>query len=229
MRSNRFLFLLFLSLYLIAGLSLVITGSVAHSHAKHFSKITGSSLVSGADFIITLGVFILILSFVGFIGTYKNRPILLKTFIGLLSIILLLQLIAAIIAFSLHDKAEDQLRTRLIKTLVNYKDESISRQWDSLQQTWSCCGVDEPSDWQKLGGLTDLPKSCCVQNDCLSTLNNNGTGVFQTGCYNSVLNLFFRFSKALGGVTIFFFLIELFGLILGIFVVRDASNNYGTV
>lgn len=228
MRSNRFLFLLCLSLYLIGGFSLLITGSVAHSHAKHFAKISGSSLVSGADFIISLGVFVLILSSLGFYGTYKNRSSFLKIFIGFLSIILLLQLIAAIVAFSLHDKAEDQLRTRLIQSLTKYKEDSIGRQWDFLQRSWSCCGVDQPSDWQKLAQQEDLPKSCCVQPDCLSTVNN-GTAYFETGCYQSVLNIFFRYSKALGGVTIFFFLVELVGLILAIFVIRDSSNSYGTV
>jgi len=82
MRSNKLLFLIFLVLYFIAGLSLLITGSVAHRHAKQcklnfniyliinslkflVSEITGYSLMSGAGFIIALGVIIIILSAVG--------------------------------------------------------------------------------------------------------------------------------------------------------------------
>ena len=84
MRSNKLLFLIFLVVYFIAGLSLLITGSVAHRHATQckspkwnrfrtslkstwflVSVITGYSLMSGAGFVIALGVIIIILSIVG--------------------------------------------------------------------------------------------------------------------------------------------------------------------
>ncbi len=81
MRSNKLFFLIFLVLYFIAGLSLLITGSVAHRHATQcklnlidwiinqlkfsVSVITGYSLMSGAGFVIALGVIIIVLSAVG--------------------------------------------------------------------------------------------------------------------------------------------------------------------
>ncbi len=85
MRLNKILFLVFLVLYFIAGLSLLITGSVAHRHASqckysfpltyHFNdgnffsslvaEITGHSIMSGAGFVIALGVIIILLSIVG--------------------------------------------------------------------------------------------------------------------------------------------------------------------
>ena len=82
MRLHKNLFLVFLVLYFIAGLSLLITGSVAHQHAAQCksrrtripqpadvrsvdAEITGHSLMSGAGFIIALGVIIILLSFVG--------------------------------------------------------------------------------------------------------------------------------------------------------------------
>jgi len=229
MRSNKLLFLIFLVLYFIAGLSLLITGSVAHRHATQFSKITGYSLMSGAGFIIALGVIIIVLAAVGFIGAYKNRLSLLQAFVGSLFIIILLQLIAAIIAFTLRNKAEDQLRAKLINSLPEYKsgDKEVINEWDNLQQTWSCCGVENQDDWPKYA-KRDPPNSCCPNKDC-SKPPDNSTAIFTKGCYGSALDLYFRYSKALGGVSLFFFFVEVVGLVLAVFLLRDLKNNYGSV
>jgi len=230
MRSNKLLFLIFLVLYFIAGLSLLITGSVAHRHATQFSVITGYSLMSGAGFVIALGVIILVLSIVGFIGAYKNRLSLLQVFIGSLFIVLLLQLIAAIVAFTLRNKAEDKLRTKLINSLPDYSkgNAEVRNEWDNLQQTWLCCGVDNLVDWVKYGKREGPPDSCCPNTVCTTT-PANVTNYFSHGCYESALNLYFKYSKALGGVSLFFFFVEVVGLILGILLLRDLKNNYGSV
>jgi len=230
MRSHKLFFLIFLVLYFIAGLSLLITGSVAHRHAKQYAEITGYSLMSGAGFIIALGVLIIVLCIVGFIGAYKNKLGLLQAFIGSLFLILLLQLIAAIVAFTLRNKAEDQLKTKLFSTLSSYSaNGQVKTEWDRLQQTWSCCGVDSPTDWWFKGGFPDqtAPISCCIKNNCPTPIVN-GT-YFAGGCYNSAQQLFFRYSKALGGVALFFFFIEVVGLVLAILLLRDLKNNYGSV
>jgi len=228
MRSNKLLFVIFLVLYFIAGLSLLIAGGVAHRHATQFSKITGYSLMSGAGFIIALGVIIIVLSAVGFIGAYKNRLSLLQLFIGSLCVILLLQLIAAIVAFTLRNKADAQLHEKLINSLQAIKggNSLAVKEWDDLQREWKCCGVDDSIDWTK-ANLT-IPTSCCIKPDC-SIVKENGTIHFDRGCYQSARNLFFRYSKALGGVSLFFFFIEIIGLILAIILLRDLKNNYGSV
>ncbi|UJR35142.1 hypothetical protein I4U23_027913 [Adineta vaga] len=226
MRSNKLLFLIFLVLYFIAGLSLLIAGSVAHRQATHFSNITGYSLMSSAGFVIALGVIILLLTAVGFLGAYKNRLSLLKVFIGSLIIILLLQLIASIVAFTLRNKAEDQLRTKLLKTLPTYESDSlVRREWDRLQQDWKCCGVNNATDWKDFTSRNDPPNSCCSDNDC----NKPDSVKFIKGCYDSALNIFFKYSKSLGVVTLFFFIVEIAGLVLGIHLLRDLKNNYGSV
>jgi len=227
MRLNKILFLVFLVLYLIAGLSLLITGSIAHRHASQFAEITGHSIMSGAGFIIALGVIIIILSALGFLGAYKNRLGLLQIFIGSLFLIILLQLIAAIIGFTLRNKADAQLHEKLINSLQAIKggNSLAVKEWDDLQREWKCCGVDDSSDWTK-ANLTIPRPSCCIKADCSMV---NGTAYFDRGCYQSARNLFFRYSKALGGVSLFFFFIEIIGLILAIVLLRDLKNNYGSV
>ncbi|CAF0818442.1 unnamed protein product [Didymodactylos carnosus] len=227
MRAHKLLFLIFLVFYLIAGLALLITGSVAHSHAKQYAEITGYSLMSGAGFIIALGVIILILCILGFIGAWKNHLNLLKAFIVSLGIILLLQLIAAIIAFTLRNKADERLRGQLLSSMINYRTDGNSRartEWNRVQTTYECCGVDSWQDWKNHTDIGMPPKSCCKNNDCTAPPQ-----YYDRGCYEAARSLFYRYSKALGGVTIFFFFIEIIGLALAVLLLRDLKNNYGSV
>ena len=167
----------------------------------------------------------------GFLGAYKNRLGLLQIFIGSLFLILLLQLIAAIVAFTLRNKADTQLHDRLLKSLPQYKSQNsdVVREWDNIQQQWSCCGVNNASDWTATGLLTKPPNSCCLNNDCSKTFLNGTATYFGPGCYDSARSLFFRYSRALGGVTLFFFFVEIIGLVLAVVLLRDLKNNYGSV
>ncbi|CAF0848086.1 unnamed protein product [Didymodactylos carnosus] len=246
MRAHKLLFLIFLVLYFIAGLCLLITGSVAHSHAKQYAEITGHSLMGGAGFIIALGVIILLLCIVGFIGAWKNHLKLLtcsykcfflsssqsqsllvafNVFIVSLGLILLLQLIAAIVAFTLRNKADERLRAQLITSMKQYdKNERVTIEWDRVQSTYECCGTNSKSDWNATSPPKNLPLSCCKEHVC--TPDNN---IYTTGCYEAARKLFYRYSAALGGVAIFFFFIEIIGFILAITLLRDLKNNYGSV
>ena len=185
--------------------------------------------MSGAGFIIALGVIIIVLSALGFIGAYKNRLNLLQAFIASLALILILQLIAVIVGFTLRNKADNQLRTRLLDSLPAYKGQNsdVVTEWDRIQQRWSCCGVNNWTDWTSRGELKVPPNSCCSKNDCSTP--NNIPAYFENGCYESARSLFFRYSKALGGVSLFFFFVELVGLALAVLLLRDLKKNYGSV
>jgi len=208
MRLHKLLFVIFLVLYFIAGLSLLITGSVAHRHAKQYAEVTGYSLMSGAGFIIGLGVIILVLCLLGFYAARTNKLNFLTAFIVTLGIIILLQLIAAIVAFTLRSKADADLRSKLKNSLNQYNDgnSKIKSEWDSLQQVWKCCGNQGPSDWNSTVYQKTVPSSCCPSNICdpVSPTTSLPTNVYTDGCYVAARNLFYHYSGALGGVAIFF-------------------------
>lgn len=175
-------------------------------------------------------MFLILFFCLGFIGAYKNRLSLLQIFIGTLFLIILLQLIAAIVGFKLRNKADSQLHNRLLNSIPSYNagNGDVVRQWDNLQQRWSCCGVDNSSDWTNTSSRQTPPLSCCVNYNCNVTLPNTSP-YFNTGCYTSAYNLVLQHSKTLGGVSLFFFFVEIAGLILAIVLLRDLKNNYGSV
>lgn len=168
--------------------------------------------------------------FVGVVGAYRNRLGLLKIFIGSLVLILLLQFIAVIVGFTLRNKADKQLHDKLINSLKKYasKDKDVMAEWDLLQEKWSCCGVDNSTDWITHAELVKPPTSCCIKADCSPVSETEGE-YFKQGCYEAARNLFFKYSKALGGVSLFFLFIEIIGVVLAISLLRDVKNNYGNV
>ena len=163
----------------------------------------------------------------GFLGAYKNRLGLLQIFIGSLILILLLQLIAAIVGFTLRNKADETLRNKLFSSMTQYQknDRDAIAEWDHLQEQWACCGVRNYTDWQIEAKRDNPPNSCCIDNIC----SKDKPAYFTPGCYEWVRNLFYRYSKALGGVSLFFFFVEIIGLISAIVLLRDLKNNYGSV
>ena len=165
---------------------------------------------------------------IGFIGAYKNRLSLLQIFIGTLVLILLLQLIAAILGFTLRTKADTQLHNNLMDSLSVYKtgNGDVVHEWDDLQQSRACCGVNNATDWLQNNGT--IPNSCYLNNNSTQTFNN-GTTYFDSGCYESARNLFIRYSRVLGGVSLVCFFVEIAGLIVAIVLLRDLKNNYGSV
>lgn len=167
----------------------------------------------------------------GFIAAYKNRLGLLQIFIGSLFLIILLQLIAVIVGFTLRNKADNQLHGKLKSSMPAYAADNgdVITEWDRLQQQWACCGVDNSTDWITIGNLSAPPNSCCVNNICKNSTVPGTSPYFGPGCYAAARNLFFRYSAALGGVSLFFFFIEIIGLIMAIVLLRDLKNNYGSV
>ena len=154
---------------------------------------------------------------------------LLKLFIGAVAIVLLLELIAAIVAFTLRDKVEDQLRTKLIHSLPDNGTTTGPTvvQWDRLQSSSKCCGVDKSSDWIQYARRDKPPQSCCILADC--SKSPTGDEFYPDGCFGYARNLFFQYSKALGGVSIFFLFVEIAGIVFAVLLQQDLRNNYGSV
>jgi CD63 antigen len=140
-----------------------------------------------------------------------------------------LQFVAVIVGFTLRSKGDGQLRRRLFESMSAYKsnNQDVVTEWDRIQKRWSCCGVNNWTDWTEKGQLATPPNSCCLNNNCESS--GNVTAYFDMGCYESARTLFSRYSKALGGVSLFFLFVELAGLALAILLLRDLKSNYATV
>lgn len=119
-----------------------------------------------ANVLLICGIIITCVSFLGFLGALKENRCLLLTFFLLLFFLMLVELTAACMLLMYEGKIADVIKDELHKGLKDAKgstqttavNSSVAMsEWDVLQTTLDCCGVNNYTDW----GETK-PASCCV-------------------------------------------------------------------
>uniref|UniRef100_A0A8C4QCY4 Tetraspanin n=2 Tax=Eptatretus burgeri TaxID=7764 RepID=A0A8C4QCY4_EPTBU len=178
MKIVKYLLFVFNFLFWISGLILIIIGAVVQSKVGG-SRELGHNVGSGAPILlIIVGSVIFIVAFFGCCGAVRESRCMLGTFIGLLVIILIVEIAAAIAALVYKDKVKGLVDVQLKKSLKTYPKQN-KKMIDDLQQNMQCCGAAGYKDYEDLPEwLTknDVPKSCCLDLTSNSTCNE---GVIQ--------------------------------------------------
>ena len=81
---------------------------------------------------------------------------------GLMVTILLAQFGSAIAAFVLKDDLTESIEVKMTNGLHNYNKSGytgVTETWDYVQQSLSCCGVNNMTDWS--AAKVKTPASCC--------------------------------------------------------------------
>lgn len=106
--------------------------------------------------LVIVGSIIMVVAFLGCMGSIKENKCLLMSFFVLLLIILLTEVILAILLFVYEQKLNDYVNEGLTDSINRYhSDNSTKMAWDSIQSFLHCCGINHTSNWR--GGL---PASC---------------------------------------------------------------------
>ncbi|XP_064652782.1 tetraspanin-18-like isoform X2 [Lineus longissimus] len=187
----------------------------------------GGLLSSSAYVLIAFGAFIFVVGFLGCCGAWKESKCLLGIYSVIVGIILLVEIVAVILAAVYYDQAVSLAKTFLLSTIYTEYDgtansaNAVSLAWDYAQITFSCCGLDNYTDfdsatnWNKTSaaGSMVIPPSCCKVQDAStfptftltdtncpyspSTTNSN----YQTTCYASLMSYVQTYSIAIIAVT----------------------------
>lgn len=106
--------------------------------------------------LVIVGSIIMVVAFLGCMGSIKENKCLLMSFFILLLIILLAEVILAILLFVYEQKLSDYVAEGLTDSIQHYRsNNSTKAAWDSIQSLLMCCGVNSTSDW-----TTGRPESC---------------------------------------------------------------------
>jgi tetraspanin-3 len=162
----RILLFLFNLFFFVFGIIIIgLGGYTLDKYGAIFALDDGKSWSSAPAMFIVVGVFIAILSFLGFVGACaKNRWLLYIFGIGM-AVTFILTLTAIILGFKYKDKVEEELGKTLWNSLPKYNSSSgVKTAWDHLQKDWpKCCGVYNYTDWLQFN--LDIPSSCCITTD----------------------------------------------------------------
>ncbi|KAM7392123.1 hypothetical protein PAMP_022756 [Pampus punctatissimus] len=129
-----------------------------------FATLTPSlTSFSLANMLLISGIIITCVSFLGFLGALKENRCLLLAFFLLLFFLMLVELAAACLLLMHESQIASWVEKDLNKGLEDAKGKANSTEllseWDLLQRTFKCCGVNNASDW----GVDKVPRSCCCK------------------------------------------------------------------
>ncbi|XP_044054897.1 tetraspanin-33 [Siniperca chuatsi] len=139
--------------------------------------------VDPALLLIVLGSVMFLITFLGCFGALRNATCLLKTFLGILVAILLLQIAAGVVGYLFTDMVMERTEMLMMKAILRYReDQDLENAIDFIQKKFQCCGVESYKDWVHNVYFKCLPSnpsleacgvpfSCCVHLQNQTVLN----------------------------------------------------------
>lgn len=176
----------------LQAVSVVIVGSGASYLSKVNAAITDSAHVpqSSVVFLVVVGAGVMIISFMGCCGAMRESPCLLRSFAGVVLVLLLAELVVGALVIKYRGEFEQVASEGLLEALHNRNDTGYNA-IDDIQTQLHCCGVRSVKDYND---TEHLPHSCCplavsdaeckkeqaYAEDCLSALKNELSPVWRT-------------------------------------------------
>ncbi|XP_066551662.1 tetraspanin-33 isoform X2 [Amia ocellicauda] len=176
LKTNRLIkYTLFACCYLfwVASAILICVGIYAKT-AKE-GGVVDSLIADPALMLIIVGSLMFIITFFGCFGALRDLTNLLKVFAGILGIILILQITAAVLGFLFSDLVLDRTEQLMGSEIKLYRDDmDLENIIDFVQKKFQCCGVQSYKDWsmnmyfqcedtnpslERCG----VPFSCCIR------------------------------------------------------------------
>ncbi|VDK30823.1 unnamed protein product [Dibothriocephalus latus] len=140
----------------------VITGFGVFFVAETKNEL-GDQAIGFPVFILTLGLLLFLIGFLGCFGACKEHTCMLKTFAAIVSVLFILQIIAAILVFLLRSNFVEVVtvgisaQIRQLDFLPPTEQSQMRKALDKVQKELKCCGGHNSGDWGAA-----VPSSCCA-------------------------------------------------------------------
>lgn len=201
-------------LFVLTGVMIVSVGTTIKAVYHDFYRFLDPSYFSPATILIFVGFFIFVIAFFGCCGALKESTCMVLVFAVSLSLVLVIELGAAIAAYSLQGGIKDLLAERINSTMHEYESNSeAAASLDFLQTRLGCCGYNSYEDWHGvLTGVHDelgFPTSCCTRNPAFDRKEeaNRCTAYYTGGCISRLSTVVQRSAFFIGaGATLIAFI-----------------------
>ncbi|GBP26160.1 CD63 antigen [Eumeta japonica] len=175
-----------------------------------------SSFFSPATLIVVIGVIMFFVSAIGCVGAIKESTCLINLFACILSLVLVLEIAAAIAAYNLRWGMQQMIDARVRETLpMYYQDVELH-----------CCGVDSYEDWAVVrppvsGSGIDVnnitvPDSCCAESqyEVVDGVElNECVKLYANGCLPRIIYLVYQSAGLLASGAMTVIVIQVIGIV----------------
>lgn len=158
----------------------------------------GDKGITSVFFLMTFGLFVLVATFCGIVGTLRRDTFTLVMYSGSLFVVCALQMVYTFFTFNRHREFYHMVGNKTLfdnmssKIAYYYTESRIQEAFDNIQSKHNCCGVLGPLDY--FNG--PLPPSCCPG----WAPNCNAFKSYQLPCYDVLWHHFEHTSRV---ITIF--------------------------
>lgn len=239
----KLLLTVFNLIFWITGITLLVVGIVVLVGLSDYLDLSDTDFTNMPYILIGTGLFMIAAGIIGCCAVVKNLAWFLQLF-GIMIIVVFVALLAAgVFGFFYRNKLQEGFKTGLTSNMMNYlgkSDVDSDRAIDNVQETLSCCGVEDYKTWQNPDSQwaqqhPDVaPYSCCDDSsgvECVGTdpvpfMTSNGTlAVFDKGCYHKVSTFLDSKLAMMSGVCVAFAFFQLVGVVLAFCLAKLINAN----
>ncbi|XP_055376061.1 tetraspanin-6-like [Condylostylus longicornis] len=131
-----------------------------------------------------------------------------------------------IASFSLENSERSAHLRSMSSTIVLYDElfiNDVRNAWDSVQNTYNCCGATGPSDWDIIYYSEKLPQSCCTSN--FANCKPSSVYVKFNGCFEPLMEHLESKIHTMAAISLAFTIFHIPGLAIAYFANRLARKN----
>ncbi|KAJ8725436.1 hypothetical protein PYW08_003619 [Mythimna loreyi] len=227
MKCIKYMLLCITAIFVLTSALIISVGTTIYAIYHDVSFFLDDKFFSPAIFVIVIGIIMLFVSLFGCIGALKESTCLVNIFAVILSLVFILEIAAAIAAYSLRSQVTGMLDENLRVTLpYYYENEEVEDAFDFIQSRLNCCGVDSYMDWSVVPpppGVTGIttnnvtvPNSCCAETSyqIIETLEvDTCTKLYANGCLPRVFYLVYQSAGLLGAGAMTIAFIQIIGIV----------------
>ncbi|KAI5612128.1 CD63 antigen, partial [Silurus asotus] len=170
----------------LCGLAVIVVGVLVESTLKNLPEVEQTASKGTSAVIIVIGVIIFLVAFFGCCGAWKENYCMVTTFVVLLSLILIAEILLVIGGYVLTNTVTMVMDEAMKSMIKEYKtDPKLKEKMDNLNQEMQCCGVKNASDWVNFKpDNISVPDSCCknVTVNCGAKAMKDSNKIYTEGC-----------------------------------------------
>ena len=216
----RYLMIIFNLIFCLCGVGVLVAGIIVRVDREdrflYLEVCDKFDYHSVAYITIASGLFIIVVSAIGFLGTLRESRSILLSFVCCLFTLFLMEVTIGILSVVYKSEVEDELKNCMNGTMVDYyTDNKMKTSWDKIQTELSCCGVLEGKDFQyarKRPFNVTTPTSCKTNTDM--------------GCHKAIKEKASDELAVLAAIAGIVTLVELIGIAFALWIICKISEKY---
>ena len=236
----NFIFFVSNLLFATAAIVLIAIGCILvtdYIHYINFLQRGGNwSMVGSIGYLLMgIGIFVALVYVVGTVGACNKNKFILYSFAATLGLIIVIEASIAITLFVYSGTLRTSMGGIMRDNIREYKntsDHSLKKEWDEIQTDFSCCGVNNYTDWEDTfhnGNHTVqlAPFSCCNSTTTCSRPDHvTKDNVYPHGCFTKFERTLENELGLVGQTTMTILSLQLVSMFMAWYFAKHNTLNY---